>query len=324
PRSRAHHRTRSRRAPPDAAGLAHRAHRQRPYRARRRQRHAVCRRPAVHRPPAGDRRAAHRLARGHGPPAHRRRQARGARSRRTHRRMAGGARQAAALPRRRARRHPRRPRRQTNHRRCGRNTCQHRHRRLAADGGLPPPQPHRRLRRTRMGRLGPPARGGRMNTLRSLLLAAAVAVSLAGPALAQQTSDPDNPEANATWQQMRTTMFQDRAITTPADAVLTLEAPERAQDAAIVPISIRTHVEQRPDRYIERVYLMIDNNPSPMGATFHFAPTSGRADIETRVRIDAYTHVRAIAEMNTGELYMATRFVKASGGCSAPPGKDMT
>lgn len=167
-----------------------------------------------------------------------------------------------------------------------------------------------------------------MNTLRSLLhaalLAAVVALGLAGPALAQQQSDPDHPEANATWQQMRTTMFQDRAITTPADAVLTLEAPERAQDAAIVPISIRTHVEQRPERYIERVYLMIDNNPSPMGATFHFTPTSGRADIETRVRIDAYTHVRAIAEMNTGELYMATRFVKASGGCSAPPGKDMT
>ena len=167
-----------------------------------------------------------------------------------------------------------------------------------------------------------------MNTLRSLLhaalLAAVVALGLAGPALAQQKSDPDRPEANATWQQMRTTLFQDRAITTPADAVLSLEAPERAQDAAIVPISIRTHVEQRPDRYIERVYLMIDNNPSPMGATFHFTPTSGRADIETRVRIDAYTHVRAIAEMNTGELYMATRFVKASGGCSAPPGKDVT
>ena len=155
-----------------------------------------------------------------------------------------------------------------------------------------------------------------MNTLRSLLhaalLAAVVALGLAGPALAQQKSDPDKPEANATWQQMRTTLFQDRAITTPADAVLSLEAPERAQDAAIVPISIRTHVEQRADRYIERVYLMIDNNPSPMGATFHFTPTSGRADIETRVRIDAYTHVRAIAEMNTGELYMATRFVKAS------------
>jgi sulfur-oxidizing protein SoxY len=32
--------------------------------------------------------------------------------------------------------------------------------------------------------------------------------------------------------------------------------------------------------------------------------------------------VRAIAETNDGQLYMATRFVKAAGGCSAPPGKD--
>jgi sulfur-oxidizing protein SoxY len=40
------------------------------------------------------------------------------------------------------------------------------------------------------------------------------------------------------------------------------------------------------------------------------------------VRIDEYTQVRAIAETNDGQLHMATRFVKASGGCSAPPGKD--
>lgn len=162
-----------------------------------------------------------------------------------------------------------------------------------------------------------------MNTLKSLLLAGALAASLGGPAHAQR-SDPDNPDTNATWQQLRSAMFQARTIDTAADTIISLEAPERAQDAAIVPISIRTHVEQRPERFIERVYLMIDNNPSPVGAVFHFTPASGRADIETRVRVDAYTHVRAIAEMNTGELYMTTRFVKASGGCSAPPGKDMT
>ena len=40
------------------------------------------------------------------------------------------------------------------------------------------------------------------------------------------------------------------------------------------------------------------------------------------MRVDEYTHVRAIAETNDGKLYMTTRFVKASGGCSAPPGKD--
>lgn len=162
-----------------------------------------------------------------------------------------------------------------------------------------------------------------MKTIQSLLLACALVLGTSLGGAQAQKSDPDNPEANATWQQVRASMFQDRTFNSTADAVISLDAPDRAQDAAIVPISIKTHFEQTPDRYIEKVYLVIDNNPSPVGAIFQFSPASGKADIETRVRVDAYTHVRAIAEMNDGELFMATRFVKASGGCSAPPGKDM-
>jgi len=162
-----------------------------------------------------------------------------------------------------------------------------------------------------------------MKTIQSLLLACALALGAGNGAFAQK-SDPDNPDANPTWQQVRASMFQDRAISSTVDAVISLEAPARAHDAAIVPVSIKTLFDQTSDRYVEKVYLVIDNNPSPVGAIFHFSPASGKADIETRVRIEAYTHVRAIAEMNDGELFMATRFVKASGGCSAPPGKDMS
>jgi sulfur-oxidizing protein SoxY len=104
--------------------------------------------------------------------------------------------------------------------------------------------------------------------------------------------------------------------------VIALEAPARAEDAAIVPIAIRAKFAQSPARSIERVWLVIDNNPSPVSAEFRYSLASGRADIETRVRIDEYSFVRAIAETNDGELYMATKWVKASGGCSAPPGKD--
>lgn len=139
---------------------------------------------------------------------------------------------------------------------------------------------------------------------------------------AKVTTDPERPDANENWQKVRTALFQDRTITPASDAMLSLEAPPRAEDAAIVPISIRTHQSQSSDPYIAKIYLVIDNNPSALGGTFSFTPKSGRADIETRVRIDAYTHVRAIAEMSDGQLFMSTRFVKASGGCSAPPGKD--
>jgi sulfur-oxidizing protein SoxY len=124
------------------------------------------------------------------------------------------------------------------------------------------------------------------------------------------------------WSGIRANLFSDRQITEDSGKVLQLETPVRAEDAAIVPVSIKTLVPQAPDKYIKKVYLVIDKNPSPVGAVFHFTPESGRADIDTRVRIEEYSNVRAIAEMNDGKLFMTTNFVKASGGCSAPAGKD--
>jgi sulfur-oxidizing protein SoxY len=79
---------------------------------------------------------------------------------------------------------------------------------------------------------------------------------------------------------------------------------------------------QTPERYIRTVHLLIDRNPAPIAAVFHLTPDNGVATIATRVRVNEYTNVRAIAETSDGALYMASRFVKASGGCSAPALKD--
>ncbi|MBV8210189.1 MAG: quinoprotein dehydrogenase-associated SoxYZ-like carrier [Burkholderiaceae bacterium] len=125
------------------------------------------------------------------------------------------------------------------------------------------------------------------------------------------------------WHKVREAQFAGRSFEQGADQVVTLEAPNRAEDAAVVPILIRAAQPQQPDRWIKKIYLVIDKNPSPMGAVFTLTPDSGRADIETRIRIEDYSWVRAIAEMQDGKLYMAMKYVKASGGCSAPAGKDM-
>ncbi len=45
--------------------------------------------------------------------------------------------------------------------------------------------------------------------------------------------------------------------------------------------------------------------------------------METRLRFEDFSFVRAVAEMNDGRLYMAQRWVKAAGGCSAPNGKKL-
>lgn len=145
----------------------------------------------------------------------------------------------------------------------------------------------------------------------------ALLACLAASPLQAADEDPDN----AVWRSVRQALFGERPVEEAGD-MLQLEAPARAEDAAVVPIAIRTRLPQSADRYVRKLYLVIDRNPSPVGAIFAFTPRSGRADIETRVRIEDYTHVRAVAEMSDGRIYMARRFVKASGGCSAPAGKD--
>jgi len=149
-------------------------------------------------------------------------------------------------------------------------------------------------------------------------LAVVAVVALTAGAARAQDADPAD---SVVWKKVHESVFADAPIA-PADGIVTLETPKRAEDAAIVPVAIRSGIPQRSDRYIDTIWLIIDNNPSPIAAVFHFTTASGRADMETRIRIEQYTHVRAIARTSDGKLYMAVNYVKASGGCSAPAGKD--
>ena len=153
----------------------------------------------------------------------------------------------------------------------------------------------------------------------SRILYAVLALWLATP-ITSSAQDND-PEASAIWQKLRADLFAGAPIEA-GDHVVALETPKRAEDASIVPVAIRAQFPQASERYIQKVWLIIDNNPSPIAAVFQFTLESGRADIETRMRVEQYTHVRAVALTNDGKLYMAANYVKASGGCSAPAGKD--
>jgi sulfur-oxidizing protein SoxY len=96
-------------------------------------------------------------------------------------------------------------------------------------------------------------------------------------------------------------------------------APFRAMDAATVPIGFRQEAGS-PD--VRRLILVIDENPAPVAAEFSFGQAMQPVEIEMRVRIDAYTNVRAIVETVDGDTYMTGGFVRAAGGCAAPSLKD--
>lgn len=107
------------------------------------------------------------------------------------------------------------------------------------------------------------------------------------------------------------------------DAVIELEAPYRAEDPAIVPVKVSSKIPQTQNKYIKKIWVFVDNNPFPFVGEFEFFPESGKADLAMRVRVNTYSNIRAIAETNDGKFSMSKKFVKASGGCSAPIGADL-
>jgi sulfur-oxidizing protein SoxY len=90
----------------------------------------------------------------------------------------------------------------------------------------------------------------------------------------------------------------------------------------VVPITVRALQPQAGDRAIKAITLVVDENPAPVAATISFGSAAETASFSTRLRVNSYSYIRAIAEMNDGSLRMVKAFVKASGGCSAPALKD--
>ena len=148
-----------------------------------------------------------------------------------------------------------------------------------------------------------------------ILTGGLAALMLAGMAYA---GDVENPlEPGATWDDLRYDIVGDATLNDGA-TLFDLDAPYRAHDAATVPVRI-TQAEGGP--VIEKLTIIVDENPAPVVAEFEFGPLMGEINLETRVRVDRYSNVRAIAETAEG-MFMTGRYVKASGGCSAPAMKD--
>lgn len=163
-------------------------------------------------------------------------------------------------------------------------------------------------------------------TRRRLFLAAIAAwLGLsAQSAIAQVGGLPTNvkhTDSSPEWELLREKLFPGRSIESAASMVQ-LVVPLRAAYGASVPVRIVSRLPQREGLYVKRITLLVDKNPSPVAALLELTPELGQADFETRLRVDEYSHIRVISELSNGELHTDSRYVKVSGGCSAPPNRD--
>src|SRR6201984_1342643 len=150
-----------------------------------------------------------------------------------------------------------------------------------------------------------------------LLCAAGLRVArLGAPPTSVAAAEPYDP-----WPGLVQDIFNNRPMNDGAD-VIAIEMPYRAEDAAIVPVTLRTKLSPDDSRRVRTITLVVDQNPAPMAAKFELGPDANVSEISTRVRVNNYTDVHAVAELSDGKLYMTKTYVKASGGCSAPAAKN--
>ena len=95
-----------------------------------------------------------------------------------------------------------------------------------------------------------------------------------------------------------------------------LDLPEIAENGNTVPMTVMVESPMSEQSYVSEVLVVGDGNPNGGMATFHFSPLSGVAEANTRIRLAATQNVTAVARMNDGSFFMASKQVKVTiGGC---------
>src|SRR3954465_9053590 len=150
-------------------------------------------------------------------------------------------------------------------------------------------------------------------TRRLPLIALLLGIAFAVPVHAEEAYDP--------WPGLVQDIFSNRPMKAGGD-VMGSEIPYRAEDPAIVPGTLRSKLSPGDARRIRSITLGIDRNPAPVAAKFELGPDANITEISTRVRVNNYTDVHAVAELSDGQLYVSKVYGKASGGGSAPAGKN--
>ena len=148
----------------------------------------------------------------------------------------------------------------------------------------------------------------------------AILAMFVGTAVQADQRRAGEEQPSETWTELSESLFPGQHVADDA-SMIEIDAPYRAHDAATVPLEI--DITPPLGSVVERFTLLIDENPAPIAAEVEIGPGMGRTVFfATRVRVDAYSNIRVIAELDDGTLHQAARFVKASGGCAAPATAD--
>jgi sulfur-oxidizing protein SoxY len=94
-----------------------------------------------------------------------------------------------------------------------------------------------------------------------------------------------------------------------ASSAIALEAPEIAENGAVVPVKVSTELPR-----VDRIVVLVEKNPTMLSAVFTLPPDT-EASIMTRVKM-AQTSQVIVAVQSDGKVYTVSKEVKVTlGGC---------
>ena len=115
------------------------------------------------------------------------------------------------------------------------------------------------------------------------------------------------------WQAMHRDFFPGKTLQ-KADFIK-ITAPRRAESGAQVPFAFAVDYPLTTGQFVKAVSVIVDENPVPLAAVFHFNPNGGKAEIATRIRLETDSLVHVVVETSDGQWYVNAAPVRASGGC---------
>jgi sulfur-oxidizing protein SoxY len=136
----------------------------------------------------------------------------------------------------------------------------------------------------------------RLTITRRTAIAGTAAIVAAGPGrLAHATPDT-----------LAATLKSILGATKPTAGRVKLEIPELAENGNSVPLTITVASPMTAADHVKTIYILSPENPQPDVARFHLSPRSGRAKVQTSVRLATSQRLMVLAVMADGAAWTAS------------------
>jgi sulfur-oxidizing protein SoxY len=85
-----------------------------------------------------------------------------------------------------------------------------------------------------------------------------------------------------------------------------LDIPPLVENGNTVPMTVSVASPMTADDYVKSIHVFNEKNPQPNIGNFHLGPSSGRAQISTRIRLADTQKVVAIARLSDDTFWQVT------------------